>query len=183
MDLTQQIESLLFIAGRSLTYKKLAETIGGVKTAEVKKATEELAALYQKEERGLRVVVASDKAQLASAPELSELTQSFAKEEMQGELTKPSVETLAIIAYRGPVAKLELERIRGVNCSLILRNLLLRGLVEARRDSKKREDYYSVSLEFLKHLGVSSAKELPDYEKLRYNEDIDKFLAGSPINY
>ena len=179
MQLQQQIESLLFIAGKPLTYKKMAAIIGGkAQPNAVRQAAEDLAGLYRSEDRGVQIVLNEDKAQMVTHPELSLLTQAFVKEDIQGELSKPSIETLAIICYRGPVAKLELERIRGINCSLILRNLLLRGLIEVKYDAKKHEDYYNVTLEFLKHLGVSSARELPDYEKLHLNKNIEAFLKG-----
>jgi len=67
---------------------------------------------------------------------IQKLLKILLKDETTGELTKPSIETLTIIAYRGPIAKYELERIRGINCSLILRNLILRGLAEEKKIAK-----------------------------------------------
>ena len=178
-NLHQQIESLLFIAGKPLSYKKIAETVDvQVNVPDIKKAVEELSELYKKQNRGLQIAVIDDKAQMVTHKDTASVAQKFSKEEMQGELSKPSIETLTIIAYRGPVSKLELERIRGINCSLILRNLMLRGLVSEKKDAKKHEIYYSVTLEFLKHLGAGAVTDLPDYEKLHASEDIDKFLAG-----
>lgn len=182
MDTTllyRQIESLLFIAGKPLSFKKIAEVIGdGIKAEDVRKVLATIAKNYKDEEKGIQIAMTEDKAQMVTHKNTSAIAQHFAKEEIQGELSKPSIETLTIIAYRGPVSKFELERIRGINCSLILRNLMLRGLVGETKDAKKHEVYYSITLEFLKHLGVNSAQELPDYEKLRDNEDIEKFLAG-----
>lgn len=179
MPLQKQIESLLFIAGRPLTYKKLHDIIGhDVKIADIKHALTELAKHYKKQDCGIQIVSTDDKAQMVTNKDNSDLVEKFSKEEMQGELSKPSIETLTIIAYRGPVSKLELERIRGINCSLILRNLMLRGLITERKDAKRHDTYYNVSLEFLKYLGVACAQDLPDYDKLHKNEDIDKFLSG-----
>jgi len=73
---------------------------------------------------------------MTTAKESSEIVEKFLKEELTGEMTRPQLETLTIIAYRGPMTKMEIEQIRGVNCSLILRNLLMRGLVEAKLDKK-----------------------------------------------
>ncbi len=179
MELKQQIESLLFIAGKPLAFKRIATTISsGVKMQNIKKAVQELSDDYKKQKRGIQILQTDDHVQIATHSDSTELVQKFIKDEMTGELTKPSIETLTIIAYRGPISKLELERIRGINCSLIMRNLMLRGLVTEKRDGKKRENYYSVTLDFLRHLGMNSVKDLPDYDKLHSNEDINKFLKG-----
>src|SRR3989344_5983048 len=103
---------------------------------------------------------------LATSADTATAVQKFLKDETTGELTRPSLETLTIIAYRGPVTRSDLERIRGVNCSIILRNLMVRGLVEAREDKRQLTTYYTVSFEFLRHLGLPRITELPEYEAL-----------------
>jgi segregation and condensation protein B len=115
---------------------------------------------------------------MVSAPENAQLIQGFIKDETTGELSRPSMETLTIIAYRGPISKLDLDRIRGVNCSLIIRNLLLRGLIEAKPDKKKNETYYNVSFDFIRFLGINDVAELPDFERLSKDDAIDRMLAG-----
>jgi len=118
------------------------------------------------------------KYQMVSAPENAKVVQEFIKDETTGELTRPSLEALTIIAYRGPISKIDLDRIRGVNCALIIRNLLLRGLIEAKTDSKKKETYYSVSFDFIRFLGINNIVDLPDYKKLNEDDTLDKFLEG-----
>lgn len=174
----QNIESLLFIAGKPLTFKKLAQLIDGATAADIAPAVEALRQRYEENGGGLRIAVTAGEAQMVTSGETANVAKKLVKDELTGELTKPSIETLTIIAYRGPVSKLELERIRGINCSLILRNLMLRGLVAAEEDERKRETYYRVTPDFLRHLNVTSAGDLPEYEQLRHNEDIEKFLAG-----
>jgi len=115
---------------------------------------------------------------MVSAPDNVKLIQEFIKDETTGELTRPSLETLTIIAYRGPVSKLDLERIRGVNCSLILRNLLIRGLVESK--TEKKEIYYNITFDFIRFLGVNDIKELPDYERLHTDDSLDRMLDDTP---
>ncbi len=179
LNIRQQIESLLFISGKPLSFKKISELAGGgVKEKDAQKAVEELSREYAEQERGVRLAVHGKKAQMVTDGGNSEIVQKFIKDEISGELTKPSIETLTIIAYRGPITKLELERIRGINCSLILRNLMIRGLVEEKKESNKGAVYYNLTLDFIKYLGVNKTKELPDYEKFRNNEDLDKFLKG-----
>ena len=115
---------------------------------------------------------------MASSGSSSEVVSKFLKSEVTGELTRPSLETLTIIAYRGPISKTELELLRGVNCSLILRNLLMRGLIEGQDDKQLGVTRYTVTLDFLKHLGMSQISELPDYERLNKNNNLDKLLNG-----
>lgn len=173
--LRSQIESILFIAGRPVSVKKLAGYLN-VPQKEVDKTCQELKEEYKKGERGVQMIKNGSKYQLVSSPQNAELIRDFIKDETSGELTQPSLETLTIIAYRGPVPKIEIERIRGVNCSLILRNLLMRGLVETKTEKRKNETYYTVSFDFLKFLGVNSVEELPDYEKLNQNETIEEMM-------
>ena len=129
MSLVSQIESLLFISNRPLTPRKLAELLEA-KPDEVAAALESLREATNGGERGVALVKAGESYQFATRGEHAKLVAAFVKDELVGEMTRPQLETLTIVAYRGPVAKSELERIRGVNCSLILRNLMIRGLVE-----------------------------------------------------
>jgi len=85
------------------------------------------------------------------------------------------LETLTIIAYRGPISKPIIEQIRGVNCSLILRNLLIRDLITG--EERDNDVFYSVTPAFLQYLGLNSVKNLPDYEKLHSVENLEQFLA------
>lgn len=127
---------------------------------------------------GTEIIKNSGKYQMVSAPENAKLVQAFIKNETTGELSRPSLEALTIIAYRGPISKLDLDRIRGVNCSLIVRNLLIRGLIEAKTDKIKKETYYTVTFDFICFLGVGAVEELPDYERLHKDDTIDRMLNG-----
>ena len=112
----------------------------------------------------MRVVRNGDDVVLATAPESAEILREIVKSELDSELSKASLETLAIIIYKGLASRAEVDYIRGVNSSFILRNLLVRGLVE--RETKRSEDksfVYKPSLNLLEHLGVKSLEELPDH--------------------
>jgi segregation and condensation protein B len=176
MSIKSQIESLLFIGAKPITVKQLAELIKADE-AEIKKAGDELEEEYKNSSRGIQIIRNGNKYQMVSSPDNAKVVQEFIKDETTGELSRPSLETLTIIAYRGPIAKTSLDHIRGVNCSLILRNLLLRGLVETKSD-KKGETYYNVTFDFIRFLGINDINELPDYEKLNQVEAIDKVLAA-----
>ena len=111
----------------------------------------------------LRLVKTEGEVQLVTAPELSEFVEAMRKDEISGDIGKAGAETLAIVLYQGPVTRAEIDAIRGVNSSFILRNLLTRGLVK--RESHKNTFQFSISPELLKHLGVTSKEDLPDFKK------------------
>jgi len=175
MKLKSQIESLLFISAKPMSIAKLAELIK-VEEKEIKKAGDELVEEYKENKKGVQIIKNGSKFQMVSSPENARLIQEFVNDETTGELSRPSLETLTIIAYRGPISKANLDRIRGVNCSLILRNLLMRGLVELKEDKQSGDSYYNVSFDFIRFLGVSDVTELPDYERLNKDESIEKVL-------
>ncbi|MFH1745391.1 MAG: SMC-Scp complex subunit ScpB [bacterium] len=180
MPLKSKIESLLFISAKPMSTKQL---VGLIKSseAEAKTACEELVEDYKKEKRGVQIIKNGSKFQMVSSSENSKLVQDFIHDETTGELTRPSLETLTIIAYRGPISKIDVERIRGVNCSLILRNLMIRGLVESKQDKTKGEVYFVVSFDFIRFLGINDIGELPDYERLHKDDTIDRILEGAEI--
>ncbi|MDD2806955.1 MAG: SMC-Scp complex subunit ScpB [Patescibacteria group bacterium] len=178
--LKSKIESLLFITNQPFSFKKLADITKSEK-ADVGKAVEELMTEYNNDDKGIQIQKIDDKVQMVTSGENSKLVKDFIKEETTGELTRASLETLTIIAYRGPINRAELEQIRGVNCAVILRNLLMRGLVEAAEDKKKMQMSYSITLDFLKFLGINQQSELPDYAKLNSSESLSKILSSQAL--
>lgn len=170
---TQKLEAVLFISNKPLAYKKLAELLQ-VKVNDIKNSAELLKEKYS-QAGGVRVLDNGHSLQLATNPAASGVVEEFLKQELTGEMTRPQLETLTIIAYRGPILKAELEQIRGVNCSLILRNLLIRGLAEAVTDDDKLVRY-QVTMDFLRFLGVTAQHELPDFEKLSRHEYVETLL-------
>jgi segregation and condensation protein B len=177
MNLKKQIEALLFISNKPLDIKKLKDLTGRGKE-EIETVVLGLKKEYNgAEEKGIKILEHNDKIQMTTDGECAEVVEKFLKQELTGEMTRPQLETLTIIAYRGPISKAELEQIRGVNCSLILRNLLMRGLVEGKADKKMMVNKYSVTEEFVKYLGMTEINELPDFEKLSQHESIDELLS------
>lgn len=175
-NLSAQLEALLLVANKPVSLKELSAAVA-MKTAEIEAALSVLSQDYEQSERGFRLISANNSYQLVSAGEYSGLIKNFLKSEANGELSQPSLEALTIIAYRGPVSKVDLERIRGVNCSLIIRNLLLRGLIEEIFDKSKNENYYQITLDFVRFLGLNNISELPDYERLHRPEALEVLLA------
>jgi segregation and condensation protein B len=178
MSLKSQIESLLFIAAKPLSLNDLNKILSKDKK-DIKKALIELRDIYHQNESGLQIIEQSKKYQMVSSADNAKLVQKYLEDETSGELSQPSLEALTIIAYRGPISKTELEHIRGVNCSLIIRNLLLRGLIEEKNSASGEDKIYNVSLDFIRFLGIESIEQLPDYERLNKDQTISDFLAGT----
>jgi len=173
--LKSKIESLLFITNQPLSVKRLANLTGAEKD-KIEAAIAELMTDYNNNEKGMSIAKIGDQIQMVTSGDNAKLVKDFIKEETTGELTKPSLETLTIIAYRGPVTRAELEQIRGVNCVIILRNLLMRGLIESKEDKKKMQTTYNLTFDFLKFLGLNQQSELPDYAKLNSDESLEKIV-------
>jgi len=170
------VESILFAANKPIGLKELAD-ITGAKKEDLEKALEALKSKLNNDDSGIHILENNKKYQLSTNPGHSKILQEYFQTELTGELSKPSLETLTIIAYRQPISKEELEQIRGVNCSLILRNLLIRGLVEYREEKNDLVPMYSVTMDFLRHLGIAAVSELPDFEKLNSDENLKTLLA------
>lgn len=164
--LSAQIEALLFTSGKPLSFTKLAALLKE-KSKTVKEAAELLSTELSTGERGVRLVITEIEAQLVSAPEVAALTRKLVSEEFEGKLSRAALETLAIIAYRQPISRPEIDAIRGVNSSVMLRTLLIRGLVDRRRRvADARLNEYFMSADLMKLLGISRAGELELFTEL-----------------
>jgi len=175
MEITSKIESLLFVAGKPLTAKKIGELLDE-KEGAVEQALRSLQSKYAEAISGIQLFSTGTQWQMGTSGDNAKVVSDYVKEEFAGELTRPQLETLTVIAYRGPIAKTELEIIRGVSCGLILRNLLIRGLVDEEHDQKTKQNYYRVSMDFLRHLGLQNVQALPDYETLHGHEVVQTLL-------
>lgn len=163
--LSSLLESLLFIAGEPVKIKRLAKA-AGASEKEARDALTELAAAHE-ERRGLRVLVKDDEAEFVTHPENAALVAAYLKSGMEEDLTDATSETLAIVAYKGPITRAAIDDIRGVNSQYTLRALLIRGLVERLPHPDDARTYlYRISLDFLKKLGLRDAADLPDFGEL-----------------
>ncbi len=111
---------------------------------------------------GVRVVRHAGTVMFATAPECSEILEKMIELERESTLGRGSLETLSIIAYKGPVSKKEIEYIRGVNCDYAIRTLLLRGLIE-----KDQLALYTVTSDTVLHLGLQNISDLPEYDTVQ----------------
>jgi len=165
MNLEAKIEAILFWKGEPVSLKRLAFWLG-VSEKEIAPALDELEKKLA--DRGVALLRKDNEVALGTAPALGELMESLAKEELAGELSKASLETITIILYRGPVGKQEIDYIRGVNSGYTLRNLLIRGLVERLENPSDRRTYlYKPTFELLSYMGIKRLEDLPDYQAVR----------------
>ena len=170
------LESLLLAAGKPVSYKRLAEVLQ-VTVGEVTQTVQALQDYYVKADRGLRLIINGAEVALVTNPAYAALVGALVQQEEMGDLTKPQLEALSVIAYRGPISKSELEQIRGVNCSLILRNLQIRGLVQEGVGPAGLPTY-QITMDFLRHLGVGSVTQLPNYQELASHEILQQFTQN-----
>jgi segregation and condensation protein B len=157
-----QLEALLFVAERPLTRREIA-ALAGIEREQVDALLGDLEVALR--DRGLRLLSAGDHVQLVTAPEAGRLIARYVGAD-GGKLSPAALETLAIVAYRQPVTRAVIERIRGVDSDYVLRSLLHRRLVveQGRADSIGRPFLYGTGFDFLERFGLTSLDELPPLE-------------------
>lgn len=165
MNLEQKIEAILFYKNEPLEIKKISKILN-VEEKEIKESLQNLSESLQN--RGICLIENEKEVSLATAPEVKDLIEQIAKDEMSKEIGKAGLETLAIILYTGGASRREIDYIRGVNSNFILRNLSIRGLVEREPDPKDQRSFkYRANLNLLSHLGLKKVQELPEFENLK----------------
>ena len=160
-----EIEALLFQYGEPTSIKKISNILDIKRESCETLINQYESELNENEKRGLTILRKGDKVQLVTKPVLKRISLKIAKKEFAEELTPAALEVLTIIAYLGPILKTTIDFTRGVNSNYILRNLLIRGLIE--REQAGHTYNYQVTFDFLKHLGIGSIEKLPDFEEYR----------------
>ena len=176
MTLDALLEAVLFAAARPLKAKQLAEIVQAEPDA-VQSALTTLRERLDAQGSGVMLQENGQEVELVTRAEASESVAKVVTAEAQGELTRPALEALSILAYNGPMTRAELEQIRGVQSSMILRNLLLRGLIEQKDEMKVGQPMYAVTFDFLNHLGIDQVSSLPQYDEMRGHNAISDVLA------
>lgn len=157
-----KIESLLFVSSGLVSINQLAKALER-SDREIEVELNNLEKFYKENSRGLRLMRLKNKVQLVTAPELSETIEVFLGLETTTTLSQAALEALAIIAYKQPVTRPEVDVIRGVNSDGVLRTLLSKGLIEelGRAETPGRPIYYGTSAEFLQYFGLETLDALP----------------------
>lgn len=164
-ELAGVIEGILFGAGDGVSVSELCRCLDKP-VAEVQFAMEILKQDYQSQARGIRLVQTKDTYQLSTKPEYYTYIKEITRQQEKTGLSRAALETLAIIAYRQPVTRLAVDELRGVSSSSAIQRLLDRGLIcdGGRLEAPGRPILYKTTNAFLKTMGLSSLKEMPEFE-------------------
>ncbi len=186
MELKFILESLLFSAQKPLSVKELrdvfaaaaeaeeadatAKSLAKIKDSELTAALEQLAGEHETAARSYRLACVAGAWQFVSQPEYAPWLKALVGQKIRPpRLSQPALETLAIIAYRQPITRAEVEQIRGVNVDAVMQTIMERGLVEAvgRAEVVGRPPTYGTTLLFLEYFGLSGLEDLPAADELR----------------
>ncbi len=167
MDTSAKIEAVLFYKAEPVTKKRLSEMLV-CGPEDIDAGIARLSERLQNTGGGVRLMEHAGSVMLASAPESSALIESIIKEELSRDLGKAASETLAIVLYLGPIVRSRIDWIRGVNSTFILRNLMVRGLIErVPNPTDERSFLYRPTFDLLGHVGVARVEDIADYETIR----------------
>jgi segregation and condensation protein B len=165
MNLASNIEAVLFWRAEPVSVKKLAEWLR-VSEKEIAEGLSQLGETLSS--RGIVLIKKEDEVMLGTRAEYSPLIETLTKEELRKDLGKAGFETLSIVSYFGPITRAEIDYIRGVNSTFVLRALLIRGLVErVQNKNDQRSFLYKPTFELLSFLGIDEITKLPEYETAR----------------
>ncbi len=161
------LEALLLSTHHPLTAGRLAELMDLPATKPVRQAIVDLNAQYEESRRSFRIEQVAGGYQILTLPEFGESLKKLHQREIDAKLTKAALETLAIIAYKQPILRADIEAIRGVACGETIRNLMEKRLVNiaSRAEEPGRPILYGTTRRFLEVFGLNSLKELPQSEE------------------
>lgn len=166
MDIKSQIEAVLLAYGEPMPIAKLAKVLGE-KEDRIARFVDKLQTDYLEQQRGFAIIQKDDSIQLVSHPDCADIIRRLKRVEDEITLSPATLEVLSIISYRAPITRMEIEMIRGVNCSSILRALSIRGLIERTGQEGNNRSYeYTPSFALFRILGINTIRDLPDYESL-----------------
>jgi len=171
LELDSQIETVLFFLGEPVSIKKLSAILN----KEISEIKESLSVLEERlKNGGLELVWNGEEVMLGTKPDASATIEKITKEELTRDLGKAGLETISIVLYKHPISKREVDYIRGVNSSFVIRNLLVRGLIE-RAETKGGERSYSYrpTMELLTFMGIKKIEDLPEYAEV--TKELEEF--------
>ena len=178
------IEALLFASEKPLTIEQVKNVLDNLEGQQIRQLIEELRAEYEQSNRGIRITEIAGGFQMVTQPTLAVFLKKLFKGRHVERLSKPALETLAIIAYKQPVTKLEVESLRNVNVDGVVKGLLDKDLIRiaGRRKAPGRPFVFGTTRQFLEYFGLKSLEELPkieEFSKLSVKDEI--IAAGGQI--
>lgn len=169
------IEGLLFVKGsEGLSLKELIELTDG-NEQEVKKALLELNEDYKSDDRGIQLELLGNRYKLTTKEKHKELYKQLVLEEENSNLSQSALETLAIIAYNEPITRIEIDEIRGVNSTYVIRKLMIKNLIQevGRAELAGHPKLYGVTNDFLDYFGLNSINELPELKPIESDNTVN----------
>jgi len=159
----KSIEALLFVYGEPLSLREIAKMVG-IKEDEVSRVLDELKNEYQ--EKGIVLLAHEGNFSFSTHPDVSGVLKDIIAKNLEEPLTPSSLETLSIVAYLGPITKVDIDDMRGVNSYFTLKSLLVRGLIH-KKDQEEKGSLYDITFDALRYLGVTNRTELPSYDEFK----------------
>lgn len=166
-NLKSAIEALIFASEKPVTIEQIKKALGGLDAAGVNKVIEELKNEYDSLNRGIRIIEVAGGFQMITRPIFAHFLKKLFKNRNSERLSKPALESLAIIAYKQPLTKAEIESLRNVNVDGVMKSLIDKNLIRicGRKKLPGRPFVFGTTREFLEHFGLKSLQELPKMEE------------------
>ncbi|MFA4888323.1 MAG: SMC-Scp complex subunit ScpB [Candidatus Omnitrophota bacterium] len=166
-NLKSVIEAMLFASEKPLLIEQARKVLDNLEAADLRGKIEELKSEYIQANRGMRIVEIAGGFQMITSPDSAPFLKKFFRERRIEKLSKPALETLAIIAYKQPLTRQEIEFLRNVNVDAMMRSLMDKNLVRicGRKKAPGRPHVYGTTRQFLEHFGLKSLEELPKLEE------------------
>ncbi|MEI6438074.1 MAG: SMC-Scp complex subunit ScpB [Candidatus Omnitrophota bacterium] len=182
------VEALLFVSEKPVTLDQLKDAIAGSQGADLKEAVKALQADYVNASKGIVITEIANGYQMLSSQAYAGYIREFYKTRHKEKLSRPALETLAIIAYKQPVSRTDVEMIRGVNSDGVVMHLLNKGLIKiaGRKEVPGRPYVYGTTTLFLEYFGLRSLEDLPKLEEFpalmaRENEALSTPVPQEPV--
>lgn len=183
-QLKSAIEAILFIAGSPVSLDRLKAIFEDEPKDRIEAQTQALRAEYESRASGMMLAEVAGGYQLVTRPEEAGWIRKFRSVKTSSKLSRPALETLAIIAYKQPITRTEIENIRGVNIGGIVRNLMERRLVKivGKKDVPGKPMLYGTSIEFLQYFGLKDLSSLPTLKEFSEIEAAEDVMEQAPDN-
>ena len=166
-ELKNILEAILFVNETPVTFEQIKKIFPGTSPSDIKKAINDLNQEYEQNGRGMILMEIAGGYQLLSNKKYASFIREFYKTKHKAKLSKPSLETLAIIAYKQPVTRVDIELIRGVNSDGVIMHLIDKELIKTvgRKDIPGKPFLYGTTKQFLEYFGLKSLEDLPKLEE------------------
>lgn len=170
------LEALLFVSEKPLSPEQIKAVIDNLETTQIRALLSELMSEYEQSNRGIRIIEVAGGFQLRTPAALAPFVKKLFRNKHAQRLSRPALETLAIIAYKQPLTRSEIELIRNVNNDSLLHNLLEKNLIRitGRKKAPGRPFVFGTTRQFLEHFGLKSLDELPKIEEFKALNEKEK---------